>query len=228
MQIATNECKFPVWWSSKRQTSVARSTPEAEAVAMASAMFSEALNIQVLLEHLLGHAINVVFHQDNETLLKVLVAGYSAKLRHCNRVHRINIASMREQLALPHVSACYCKSEDQVANGLTKIIAPADWPCTLDQFGLQASGVGLHPDAACAAVDVTLPAEIFAVASEYLQVPSSQHLVQLLALLPHEGDARGVDPNASHVFAAGAFVQGGVYGLRKRTVSFRLSACHDL
>ena len=221
MQVATGEHRFPVWWTSKRQTSVARSTPEAEAIAMASAMFGEALNIQVLLEHLLGHAVDVVFHQDNETLLKVLVAGYSAKLRHCNRVHRINIASMSEQLAEPHISARYCKSEDQVSNGLTKIIAPAEWPRTLEQFGLQSSGAGLHPDAACAAIDVTLPAEIFA--SESPKSPTAQHLVQLLALLPHDRDSRGIDPNASHVFAAGAFVQGGVYGLRKQTVRFKLS-----
>ena len=221
MQVATGEHRFPVWWTSKRQTSVARSTPEAEAIAMASAMFGEALNIQVLLEHLLGHAVDVVFHQDNETLLKVLVAGYSAKLRHCNRVHRINIASMSEQLAEPHISARYGKSEDQVSNGLTKIIAPAEWPRTLEQFGLQSSGAGLHPDAACAAIDVTLPAEIFA--SESPKSPTAQHLVQLLALLPHDRDSRGIDPNASHVFAAGAFVQGGVYGLRKQTVRFKLS-----
>ena len=92
---------------------------------MASVMFGEALNIQVLLEHLLGHAVDVDFRQDNETLLKILVAVYSAKLRHCNRVHRINIASMSEQLAEPRISARYCKSEDQVSNGLTKIIASA-------------------------------------------------------------------------------------------------------
>ena len=214
MQVATGEHRFPVWWTSKRQTSVARSSPEAEAIAMVSAMFGEALNIQVLLEHLLGHAVDVVFHQDNETLLKVLVSGYSAKLRHCNRVHRINIASMSEQLAEPHISARYCKSEDQVSNGLTKIIAPAEWPRTLEQFGLQSSGAGLHPDAACAAIDVTLPAEILA--SESPKTPTAQHLGQLLALLPHEGDSRGIDPNASHVFAAGAFVQGGVYGLRNK------------
>ena len=50
-----------------------------------------------------------------------------------------------------------------------------------------------------------------------------RHQVQLLAFLPHERDARRIDPNASHVFAAGAFVQGSEYGLIKRTVHFRLS-----
>ena len=161
---------------SKRQYSEARSTPEAEAIAMASAMFGEALNIQVLLKHLLGHAVDVVFHQDDETLLEVLVSAYSAKLHHCNRVHRINIASMSEQLAEPHISASYCKREDQIANGFTKMIAPAEWPRTLEQFGLQASGAGPHPDAACTAIDVTLPAGILA--SEFPKIPTAQDLVQ--------------------------------------------------
>ena len=221
MLLATGEHRFPVWWTPKRQSSVARSTPEAEAIAMASAMFGGALNIQVLLEHLLGHAMDVVFHHDNETLLKVLVSGYSAKLRHCNRVHRIIIASMSEQLAEPHISARYCKTEDQISNGLSKIIAPAEWPRTLEQFGLHSFCAGLHPDAAYTTIDVTLPAEILA--SEFPKIPTTQHLVQLLARFPHEGDSRGIDPNASHVFAAGTFVQGGVYGLRKRTVKFWLS-----
>ena len=66
-----------------------------------------------------------------------------------------------------------------------------------------------------------MPSEILA--SKFPEIPTAQHLVQLLALLPHERDSRGIDPNASHVFAAGAFVQGGVYGLRKQTDRFTLS-----
>ena len=83
------------------------------------------------MQHLLGHNIDLDFHQDNETLLKVLASGYSAKLRHCNRVHRVNIASMSEQLESPQVTAVYCKSESQIASGLTKVILPAEWPHTL-------------------------------------------------------------------------------------------------
>jgi hypothetical protein len=79
--IQTGEQRFPIIWSSKKQTSVARSTPEAEAIAMASAMFTEALNVQTFLQYLLEVSVPTVFEQDNETLLKVLEnGGYSAKL----------------------------------------------------------------------------------------------------------------------------------------------------
>ena len=220
MTIGSTDFRFPLWWASKKQTSVARSTPEAEAIAMASAMFGEALNIQVMMEHLLGRAIDVVFHQDNETLLKVLATGYSAKLRHCNRVHRVNVASMSEQLESPQVTAVYCKSESQIANGLTKVIPPAEWPHTLAQFGLTASSDGPHLETAVAALaEANLAAEVFA--GSCPKVPTCQHLVQLLTLLPHGPDKRGAPGHDSHVFSAGAFVLGGVFGLQTNTHKFQ-------
>ena len=103
-----------------------------------------------MLEHLLEQAIDGVFHQDNQTLLKALAAGYSAKLRHTNRVHRVNIASMSENLQGPHISVEYSRSELQIANGLTKLIPPAEWPHTMTQFGMTASGDGFHLDAVVA------------------------------------------------------------------------------
>ena len=40
--VGSTEFGFPLRWSSKKQTSAARSTPEAEGIAMASAMFGDA------------------------------------------------------------------------------------------------------------------------------------------------------------------------------------------
>ena len=91
-------------------------------VGMPTALFGEPLNIQLIHEHLIGQAADATFRQDNETLPKVLATGYSAKLRHCHGVHRVNIAPMPEQLESPFVSAVYCGSEAQIANGLTKAV----------------------------------------------------------------------------------------------------------
>ena len=77
--IETGSSRFPIFWSSRKQSSVARSTPEAEAIAMAAAMFSEAINAQTFLQHLLGFNCKTVYHQDNEALLKILAAGYPCK-----------------------------------------------------------------------------------------------------------------------------------------------------
>ena len=45
VHIGTGQYTFPVMWQSRKQTSVARSTPEAEMISMASALFSEFCNL---------------------------------------------------------------------------------------------------------------------------------------------------------------------------------------
>ena len=51
--IETGDMRFPVYWSSCKQQSVAHGTAEAQAIAMSSAMFSETINVQTFLQHLL-------------------------------------------------------------------------------------------------------------------------------------------------------------------------------
>ena len=138
--IETGTARFPVYWSSRKQQSVACSTPEAEAIAMSGAMFSEAINTQTLLQHLLGFNVATTYHQDNEAVLRILASGYSAKLRHCGRVHRINVAAMSEQLTSESITAEYCPTQEQIANGFTKVIAPAEWGHMLQQLGVQSVG----------------------------------------------------------------------------------------
>ena len=76
--------------------SIARSTTEAELIALATAMFSEVENLHAVLETILGIDVPVLYQQDNSTLLAVLKTGYGAELRRANRVHRVNIASVCE------------------------------------------------------------------------------------------------------------------------------------
>ena len=47
--------------------------------------------MQDTLQMLLQKPVPVTFEQDNEALIKILKSGYSFKLRHMGRVHRINI-----------------------------------------------------------------------------------------------------------------------------------------
>ena len=136
IMIRTGACLYPVHWMSKKQTSIERSTTEAELIALATAMFSEVENLQAVLETILGIDVPVLYQQDNSTLLAVVKTGYSAKLRHANRVHRVNIASVCERFAEPRASIAYCKTDEQRANGFTKIVSPQEWPTTLEQMGI--------------------------------------------------------------------------------------------
>lgn len=132
--IRTGESYFPILWSSKKQASTARSTTEAELIAFASALFGEALNLHTMAEYITEQAVPIKFEQDNQAAIATLHSGYSAKLRHVGRVHRVNIASINEQLEEGTFELEYCESKMQLANGFTKIINGVEWQETMSQL----------------------------------------------------------------------------------------------
>lgn len=134
--LITGDAKWPIYWQSKKQSSIARSTSEAELIAMSSALFGEVLQIQDMLHYLLGERPDVHFQQDNQAVIKIVGNQYSVKLRHCGRMHRVNIASVSALMTEEEqqVSLSYCNTQDQLANPLTKILAPAQWPEALLQL----------------------------------------------------------------------------------------------
>ena len=136
--IKTGQLSLPIYWSSRKQTSVARSTPEAELIAMSSAMFTEVINVQTMLQQLLERPIQVNYRQDNQAVVDIVTSGYSAKLRHAPRVHRVNVSSVNEVLSEGFLhSIWYTHTAEQIANGLTKVISPAEWPSMLHQLCIQ-------------------------------------------------------------------------------------------
>ncbi|CAE7808317.1 GIP [Symbiodinium sp. CCMP2592] len=203
VHIGTGQHAFPVMWQSRKQTSVARSTPEAEMISMASAMFSEVINLQTFLQSAFKSTVPIIFYQDNETVLAILKSGYSPKLRHLGRVHRVNVASMAEIFEQEDFSATYVNSTDQLANGLTKIIPPAEWSDMLTQLCLN-EGVPHHATVSRVVVE---EAERFA--SSLPRKITQEDLVQLLSYLPGESAVR---PSASEAmcFTTGAFAHGGL------------------
>ena len=92
--LVTGDAKWPVYWHSKKQSSIARSTSEAELIAMSSALCGEVLQIQDMLHYRWGERPDVFFQQDNQAVVKIVGNQYSVKLRHCGRVHRVNVASV--------------------------------------------------------------------------------------------------------------------------------------
>ena len=136
-QISTGESRFLVTWQSKKQSSTARSTTEAELISCASALFGESLCLHSLLEALSEQKVDIIFMQDNQATITVIRSGYSAKLRNANRVHRVNLASIHEQLEAEVFAIEYCQSEMQVANSLTKVMQPMHWTEALKQLCIQ-------------------------------------------------------------------------------------------
>ena len=137
--IATGETLFPIYWQSKKQSSVARSTSESELIAMSTALFGETLQLQDILTCLLGKRPDVILKQDNEAVIKIVRNCYSVKLRHCGRVHRVNVSSVSSLVEEDDqcISLEYCNTHLQLANPLTKILSPQSRAEALQQLCVQ-------------------------------------------------------------------------------------------
>ena len=81
--LAGTQTHFPLMWSSKRQTSVSRSTTEAEVIAMASAVFGEAIPVLQLFETVLERQVNLIIQEDNQATIKVVERGYRVIAVNC-------------------------------------------------------------------------------------------------------------------------------------------------
>jgi hypothetical protein len=73
--LRTGDARYPLLWSSKKQSSTARSTTEAELIACASALSGEVLNLHTMTESLVGKHVPVIFEQDNQAATTVMNAG---------------------------------------------------------------------------------------------------------------------------------------------------------
>jgi hypothetical protein len=130
---------FPLSWVSKKQTSVSRSTTEAELVSLAHSLFSEAMPMLSLWERLLKRPVNLRIYEDNEATIKVIKKGYSSKLRHLARTQRVNIASVHEALQDPQFILEYIETLKQAADVFTKSLEPLKWPNALSLLGIHTS-----------------------------------------------------------------------------------------
>jgi len=128
--------RFPLMWLSRRQTSTSRSTTEAEIVALAQGLFSEALPALDLWDTLLQRSIRLEIHEDNEAAIKAVSKGYSQKLRHMNRVHKINISSIHDALNNNNIDISHCTTDEQAADIFTKALAAMKWPAALQLLGV--------------------------------------------------------------------------------------------
>ena len=136
---------FPIAWISKRQTSTSRSTTEAEVVAVANSLFSEALPMLDLFDLILGRPVELLILEDNQATIKVLKRGYSPKLRHIQRTHKVNLGSIKEVLDRDFVSMPYCPTDLQAADIFTKTLAPSKWDNALRLLGMRTDLGGKAP-----------------------------------------------------------------------------------
>ena len=134
--VKFGQSSFPVMRHRKKQSSTAQSTT-GRVHCMRRCIVGETLNLHSLIEALVEIRVPIIFKRDNQTTITVIRSGYSAKLRSANRVHRVNLASVHEQLEGGVFDMEYCNTELQLANALTKVVAPQHWSEALAQLCVQ-------------------------------------------------------------------------------------------
>jgi len=133
--LAGPDTWFPLMWVSKRQAATSRSTTEAEMVSLATALFAEAMPCMDLWEILLGRPMDLYILEDNEATIKVAKKGYSSKLRHCLRHHKINLGLVKEAIENNSIEIVYCHTNFQAADIFTKALEPHKWENALSLLG---------------------------------------------------------------------------------------------
>ena len=136
IQLSGKNTQFPIAWMSRKQGAVSRSTTEAEAVAMATTLFDEGLPLLELFSALFRRSVRLLIREDNEATAKIVSAGYSKRLRHMKRTHRINLGSLKDELDKDDVDLQLVASKYQKADIFTKGLAGDLWGNALDLLGI--------------------------------------------------------------------------------------------
>ena len=129
---------FPLAWVSKRQTSTSRSTTESEVISLAYSLYQEGIPSLQLWELLLQRSVKLRVMEDNQATILVVKKGYSPKLRHITRTHKINLSCLSEVFAEGDVTIEYVDTKDQAADIFTKALPPQKWGAALNLLGMRA------------------------------------------------------------------------------------------
>ena len=133
---------FPLAWVSKRQTSTSRSTTESEVVSLAYSLYQEGLPALQLWEKLLGRSVTLRVLEDNQATILVIRKGYSPKLRHITRTHKVNLSGLSEVFRDDSAELEYCKTDVQAADIFTKALPPQKWGAALRLLGIRVDLAG--------------------------------------------------------------------------------------
>ena len=75
--------------------------------------------------------------EDNQATIQIVKAGFSQKLRHIQRTHKVNLSSLAEQFECDDVSISYVDTAEQAADIFTKALEPQKWGNALDLLGIR-------------------------------------------------------------------------------------------
>ena len=133
---------MPITGVSKKQTSVSKSTPEAEIVALDHGVSKEGMALATLWQHAIGKGkeaqpfiINVL--EDNESACRIVIIGKNPNMRYMSRTQRIDISWLNERFNDGIFRFVACPSHYQGADIFTRAcIDKVVWNRNLHTLGM--------------------------------------------------------------------------------------------
>ena len=93
--------------------------------------------IQGMWTLLLSRPVLLEVHEDNTSTIEILRKGYSSKLSHLSRTHRISLAWTAEQVADEFVKLLHCPSAEQKGDLFTKALDRVKHHEALNSIGMK-------------------------------------------------------------------------------------------
>jgi hypothetical protein len=115
--------QFPLDWFSKRQTATAHSTTEAELIAASKILRENLVPLMGLWSLMLDRVVYGKVFEDNQSTIEVMKVGYSSKMRHLAKHHRISVGVTHDFLQQVDIDAPWCPTDKQKGDKLTKGLA---------------------------------------------------------------------------------------------------------
>ena len=115
-----NGTKSIIEYGAKLQTFVARSSGEAEVVALSRCLAQCGVSVQLLLGSFSKYKPRLEVFCDSEVAIRAILAGSSAQMRYIQKTQAVHLAWLRQLLALDDISLHKVDTEDNVADIMTK------------------------------------------------------------------------------------------------------------
>ena len=135
--LAGENTYFSFTWLSKTQSAISRSTAESEIIALAHALFLEALPMCALWDRLLDRTVDLYIREDNLAAITIAKAGFSPKLRHVSRTHKVNLSPIKDEVIKENCHLVHHPTDKQAADIFTKALEVQKWARATNMLGIQ-------------------------------------------------------------------------------------------
>ena len=110
---------------SKRQSCVSHSTLEAELVAADFGLRTDGLRSLSLWRVLFPHHPPLLFHEDNQAMIRVVTTGTNPTMRYLARTHRVSVAWLHEVCKMKEIQIVYEETSRTCADIFAKAFTNA-------------------------------------------------------------------------------------------------------